>query len=288
LLKAAFPRPFANLSDAASVRYGVDQLLLDASFRDASQFDAWSENAATGARGLARISPVHAEESARGLHTNPDDQLRPVAAVEQNAWLLADRLRRFDGRPEVALSAIATTDRLVDSWMVRTGADDIDAYIELIDYEGVRAGLRALLGTRLSYAITYGRPAGSLTSGDPLESVRVKPEPTAAWIKISRLAGDVPPDAPLSAAPSVGNTGVQSAFARGATLQRDGDHAGAIAVFGELASASSSDVAFEARLRLGQSLIATRRAADALDPLQLADSAQPGSAATFLLGRALA
>src|SRR5207249_11741553 len=40
LQKAAFPRPYANLTDAASIRYGIDQLLLEATLRDASQFDA--------------------------------------------------------------------------------------------------------------------------------------------------------------------------------------------------------------------------------------------------------
>src|SRR5262249_53389790 len=88
--------------------------------------------------------------------------------------------------------------------------------------------------------------------------------------------------------PSVGTVEQQAAFERGTTMQRDGDYAGAAAVFGDLASASAPNVAFEARLRLGQSLIAARRPGDALAPLGAADAAQPGSPATFLLGRALA
>ena len=283
LLTAAYPRPFANLGDEAANRYGIDPLLLDASLREASQFDAWSEDPNSGARGLARISPVHADEAALALHTNPDDQLRPVAAIEQLAWLLADRLRRFDGRPEVALSAIATTDRLVDGWAARGGADDADAYIELIDFEGVRSGLRSLFATRLAYSVAYA--AGS---GDALAAESVKPEPTAAWIKIARFGGDVPPEAPVSSAASVGDANQQAAFARGATQQRDGDYDGAIATFTPLASAPNPDVGFAARLRLGQALIAARRPAEAVEPLQSDAASQPGSAATFLLGRALA
>ncbi len=283
LLKAAFPRPFSNLSDAAAARYHIDPLLLDATLRDASQFDPSSEDAATGSRGLARISPVHADEAALALHASPDDVFRPVAAIEQQAWLMADRLRRFDGRPEVALSAIATTDRLVDSWAARGGADDADAYIELIDYEEVRAGLRSVFATRLSYAVAYGSG-----SADPLQAITVGPEPTAAWIKIARLGGDVPLDAPIASAATVGTSDQQTAFARGATLQRDGDYAGAATVFTDLTSAQSPDVAFEARLRLGQSLIGARRPADALEPLRAAEASQPGSTASFLLGRALA
>jgi soluble lytic murein transglycosylase len=283
LLMAAYPRPFANLSDDAADRYGIDPLLLDASLRDASQFDAWSEDATSGARGLAHTSPVHADEAALALHTNPDDQLRPQAAVEQQAWLLADRLRRYGGRPELAFSAIASTERLADGWAARSGADDPDTYIETIDFEGVRAGLRSLLATRLGYAAAYG------SSGvDPTRVENVKPEPTAAWIKISRLSGDVPSEAPASPAPAVGSADQQAAFARAAALQRDGDYDGATGVFADLARAAEPEVARAARLRLGQALIAARRPAEAHDPLQALDAAQPGGAATFLLGRALA
>ena len=283
LLKVAFPRPFSDLTEAASARYGIDPLLLESTLRDASQFDAWADNAATGAVGLAQMSPVHADEVALGLHANPDNRFRPTAAVEQQAWLLADRLRRFDGRPEVTLSAVDTTDRLVDGWLVRPGAEDVDTFIELIDFEGVRAGLRGVFATRMSYAIAYGRPT------DPLEAVQVKPEPTAAWIKIARLSGDVPADAPLSIAASLGSPEQQAAFARAATLQRDGDYTAAALVLQELASSPEPAVAAAAQLRFGEALIGAGRPAEALDPLHLVEASQPSvSTATFLLGRALA
>jgi soluble lytic murein transglycosylase len=285
LRKVAFPRPFANLTDTAASRYGVDQLLLESTLRTASHFDAWAENAASGARGLAQMNPVHADETTRALRTEPDQVLRPTVAVEQQAWLLADRIRRFDGRPEAALSAIASTDRLVDGWLVRPGAEDTDVYLESIDFEGVRSALRDVLATRLSYALTYGLPNGSLTNGNPLEPVQVSPEPTAAWIKIARLVGDVPADAPLSTAATVGTAEQQRAFAGGTTLQRDGDYAAAADVFRGLASDSDPAVTAAARLRLGQALLAAGRPADALQPLQATDTPPP---AAFLVGRALA
>ena len=281
LLQLAYPRPFANLADADARRYGIDPLLLDATVRQASDFDASAIDQATGATGLARISPVHADEAALALHKSK--QSLPVGSLEQQSWLLADRLRRFDGRPEVAVSALATTERLADSWAVRTGGDDTDAYIELIDYEGVRASLRSLFATRLAYSIAYG-----VSASDPLSAENVAPEPTAAWIKISRLAGDAPPDAPYSSTPDAGTPDQAAAFAHGAQLQRDGDYDGAIGVFTDLAGAYSPDVAETARVRLGQSLIAAGRAAEAISPLQTASQAEPGSVAAFLLGRALA
>jgi tetratricopeptide (TPR) repeat protein len=288
LLKVAFPRPFATLTDSAAVRYGVDQLLLDATFREASQFDAWAESPASGARGLAQMSPVHADETARGLGLDVGGETGAAANVEAQAWLVADRLRRFDGRPEVALSAIATTDRLVDGWLVRRGAEDTDVYIESIDYEGVRAGLRALFATRLSYAIAYGPPAGSGTSGDPLEGVRVRPEPTAAWIKIARLNGDLPPDAPLAPPFDASSAELRSAMERGAVLQRDGDYDAALDVFRTAATSAEPTVALAGKLRVGQALVAAGRPAEALEPLRAVAAQTPASPATFLIGRALA
>jgi len=286
LRKMAFPRPFAGLTDAVAGDFGLDPLLLEATLRDASHFDPWSENSATGARGLALMRPIHAEEAAHGLQTDDVDASAPRIAIEHQAWLLADRLRRFDGRPEAALAALSTTERLADGWLVRPGAPDPDTFIELIDYEGVRAGLRGLLATRLAYGVTYGAPPDR--TADPLSPVSAKPEPTAAWIKITRLDGGLPATPPVSPAAQVGSSEQRLAFARGATLQRDGDFAAAADVFRGLTVSSDPEVADAASLRLAESLLGLSRPSDALSLLPTADTAAPGSSATFLLGRAFA
>src|SRR5207249_11250947 len=59
LRKVAFPRPFANLTDATASRYGVDQLLLESTLHAASHFDAWAENAASGDRKSTRLNSSH-------------------------------------------------------------------------------------------------------------------------------------------------------------------------------------------------------------------------------------
>ncbi|HEV7662029.1 MAG TPA: transglycosylase SLT domain-containing protein, partial [Chloroflexota bacterium] len=276
LRKIAYPRPFASLTDGVAERYGVDPLLIESTLRSASEFDPWAENVASGAVGMAQISPLHAEETAHALRSSASSRGRPSVAIEQQAWLIADRERRYDARPEAALAALATTDRLVDGWLVRPAAQDADVFIESIDYEGVRAGLRDLLATRLAYAATYGSTSGL----NPLAAVRVKPEPTGAAIKIARLAGDVPADAPLSPA-------LPGPAAAGTTLQRDGDFDAAAELFRTTATSTDPSLAAEANLRLGQALLAAGRPAEALGPLQSADAAL-GSTATFLTGRALA
>src|SRR5262249_31165017 len=114
--------------------------------------------------------------------------------------------------------------------------------------------------------------------------VQVKPEPTAEWIKIARLAGDVPPASPVSPAAVVGSPEQQQTFAQAATAQRDGNFAAAADALRGLATSADGEVASAARLRLGQTLLAEGRAAEALQQLQPLDSAD----AAFLQGRALA
>src|SRR4029079_15079427 len=41
LRRAAYPRPFAELSSSAAERYGLDPLLLESTLRESSQFDAF-------------------------------------------------------------------------------------------------------------------------------------------------------------------------------------------------------------------------------------------------------
>jgi len=114
--------------------------------------------------------------------------------------------------------------------------------------------------------------------------VQVKPEPTAEWIKIARLAGDVPPASPVSPAAVVGSPEQQQTFAQAATAQRDGNFAAAADALRGLATSADGEVASAASLRLGQTLLAEGRGAEALQQLQPLDSAD----AAFLQGRALA
>ncbi|MDQ3811893.1 MAG: tetratricopeptide repeat protein, partial [Chloroflexota bacterium] len=284
LRRLAYPRPFFELTQSRAERYGLDPLLLEATLREASRFDAWTEDAARGARGLASMSPIHAEEAGRALGSGDADVSRPVVAVEEQAWMLADRLRRFGGRPEAVLSALATTERVVDAWLVRPGAEDAEVFIEQIDYEAARTAVRDALAARIVYATTYAasRPV------DPLALVRVKPEPTAAWVKIARLGSGLALAAPLAPLAAPGTADERQTFDRAAALQRDGEHTAASDLLRPLLGASDPAVLSAARLRLGQALLAAGRAGEAFEALATLDAAEPGGPGAFLLGRALA
>ena len=89
--------PYAELFTAAGKRYGVDPALLSAVAKAESGYRAGAVSPA-GARGLMQLMPG----TARSLGVDPDV---PAQAVDGAARLLADHLRTFNGRVDLALAA---------------------------------------------------------------------------------------------------------------------------------------------------------------------------------------
>jgi len=89
--------PYAEMFTAAGKRYGVDPALLSAVAKAESGYRADAVSSA-GARGLMQLMPG----TARSLKVDPDV---PAQAVDGAARLLADHLRTFNGRVDLALAA---------------------------------------------------------------------------------------------------------------------------------------------------------------------------------------
>jgi peptidoglycan DL-endopeptidase CwlO len=89
--------PFASLFNGAGSRHGVDPRLLAAVARAESSFNPRAVSPA-GARGLMQIMPA----TARGLGVDP---MVPEQAVDGAARLLAQHLRSYGGKVELALAA---------------------------------------------------------------------------------------------------------------------------------------------------------------------------------------
>jgi len=106
--EGSVPRPFANLTDDAARRYGLDPVLLMHPPRRIAVRRIREQPGERHGR-LALMTPVHVDEASHALHTSALTSSSELA-IEHQAWLLADRMRRFDARPDAALSAIATTD----------------------------------------------------------------------------------------------------------------------------------------------------------------------------------
>jgi soluble lytic murein transglycosylase-like protein len=89
--------PYAQLFTSAGKRYGVDPALLSAIAKAESAYQPAALSPA-GARGLMQLMPG----TARSLGVNPDV---PAQAVDGAARLMADHLRTFNGRVDLALAA---------------------------------------------------------------------------------------------------------------------------------------------------------------------------------------
>jgi peptidoglycan DL-endopeptidase CwlO len=89
--------PYAELFTSAGRRHGVDPALLSAVAKAESGYRPTAVSPA-GARGLMQLMPG----TARSLGVDPDV---PTQAVDGAARLLADHLRSFNGRVDLALAA---------------------------------------------------------------------------------------------------------------------------------------------------------------------------------------
>jgi len=69
---------------------------------------------------------------------------------------LAELLRRFGGRVEVAAAAYNAGAAPAGRWLTHPGADDPDQFIELVSYPETRGYIRAVLRNRELYRALYG------------------------------------------------------------------------------------------------------------------------------------
>jgi len=159
VLRAIFPWPNRRAVEAEAREFGVDPLLLVALVRQESVFDPEALSPA-GARGLAQLLPGTAAFTARGLDVTFDPAwiTLPDLNLHLGAAHLAELLRRFGGRAEVAVAAYNAGAPSVLRWLHRPQADDRDAFVESIPYQETRAYVRSVLRNRELYRALYVAP----------------------------------------------------------------------------------------------------------------------------------
>jgi peptidoglycan lytic transglycosylase len=159
VLRAIFPWPNRAAVEGEAREFGVDPLLYVAIVRQESVFDLQAMSAA-GARGLAQLLPGTAASMARSLDVTfyPEWITVPDLNLHLGAAHLAELLRRYGGRVEVAAAAYNAGTTPVARWLTRPGAEDPDQFIELIPYLETRGYVRAVLRNRELYRALYEPP----------------------------------------------------------------------------------------------------------------------------------
>lgn len=157
VLRAIFPWPNRGALEAEAKEFGVDPYLLAALVRQESVFDVAALSRA-GARGLVQLLPGTAAITARDLDVtfDPGWITLPDYNLHLGAAHLAELLRRFGGRVEVAAAAYNAGAAPAGRWLTRPGADDPDQFIELVSYPETRGYIRAVLRNRELYRALYG------------------------------------------------------------------------------------------------------------------------------------
>ena len=157
VLRAIFPWPNRGALEAEAREFGVDPFLLAALVRQESVFDIAALSRA-GARGLAQLLPGTAALTARDLDVtfDPGWITLPDYNLHLGAAHLAELLRRFSGRVEVAAAAYNAGTAPVERWLTRPGADDPDQFLELVTYPETRGYIRSVLRNRELYRALYG------------------------------------------------------------------------------------------------------------------------------------
>jgi soluble lytic murein transglycosylase len=156
VLRAVFPWPWRAAVTAEAREFGVDPLLFAAIVRQESEFDLEALSR-SGARGLAQLMPGTAAQAARGLDVTlyPEWLTVPDLNLHLGAAHLAELLRRFGGRVEVAVAAYNAGAAPVSRWLSRPGADDPDQFIEQIPFPETRGYVRAVLRNCDLYRALY-------------------------------------------------------------------------------------------------------------------------------------
>jgi len=157
--RAVYPFPEREAVEAEAREFGLDPFMLAGLVRQESTFDFEALSRA-GARGLAQLLPGTAAVTARALDIAfyPDWITVPDLNLHLGAAHLAELLRRYGGRVEVAAAAYNAGTGPVDRWLTRSGAADPDVFIERIPYPETRSYVRGVLRNRELYRALYGVP----------------------------------------------------------------------------------------------------------------------------------
>ncbi|MBZ5536182.1 MAG: transglycosylase SLT domain-containing protein [Acidobacteriia bacterium] len=160
---ALFPLPYWSTILAEAQRKGVDPFLVAALIRQESAFDANARSPAK-AQGLMQLLPREARRYARKEKLprwRPKSIYTPEINIRLGVAYLADTLRRFNGRLELALAAYNAGDDRVIAWTQEQSmagmAEDPMEFIESIPFTETRDYVQILLRNLNYYKKIYSQ-----------------------------------------------------------------------------------------------------------------------------------
>ena len=155
LLKESYPLYYDNIVEDFGSDRNLDNHLVLALIRAESGFNRRAHSWAD-AYGLMQIVPRTARQIADELNficTLPTDLFDPMVNINFGTHYLMTLLRQFDNKPEYALASYNAGPHRVQRWMTFKFSDDIDFFVENIEYSQTRAYVRKVMRNYWIYSL---------------------------------------------------------------------------------------------------------------------------------------
>jgi TolA-binding protein len=155
LLKESYPLYYDNIIEGYGFERDLDKNLVLALIRAESGFNRHAHSWAN-AYGLMQIIPRTARALASELevgYTNPTDLFDPDFNINLGTQYLHTLLHQFDNIPEYALAGYNAGPHRVSRWKKFKFSDDIDFFVENIEYSQTRTYVRRVMLNYWIYTI---------------------------------------------------------------------------------------------------------------------------------------
>jgi outer membrane protein assembly factor BamD (BamD/ComL family) len=155
LLKESFPLYYNNIVEGYGLELNLDNSLVLALILAESGFNRHAHSSAN-AYGLMQIVPGTARAIADELNFDcslPTDLFNPEININFGTYYLNSLLEQFDNIQEYALAAYNAGPHRVQRWMTFKFSDDIDFFVENIEYSQTRNYVRKVMRNYWIYTL---------------------------------------------------------------------------------------------------------------------------------------
>jgi soluble lytic murein transglycosylase len=150
-----FPVRHLNVVSRYAARNRLDPNLILGLIRQESAFNETARSGAN-ARGLMQLLPDTGRMLARQEGITPYSASRlyqPEVNIALGTRYLADRIKKYGGRTELALAAYNAGDIRVDRWLREFGDVDMAEFVELIPFSETRGYVKQVLSNVAHYHV---------------------------------------------------------------------------------------------------------------------------------------
>lgn len=156
-----FPRPYYGVVSRESKTTSVSEALIYGVMREESTFDPLAESPARAYGLMQVIEPTaRAIGRAAGLPHTKAALLKPDVNIALGSRVLAELMKRFDRRVELAIPGYNAGPGRPARWLRERAGLDFDIWVETIPIRETRRYTKRVLASRAAYDFLYGEGVG--------------------------------------------------------------------------------------------------------------------------------